>query len=177
MIRRSLLVATFPIMLLCLLAAERITTILLAYFPDSADLWQAWSILHSSFGEFWRFVEQATANSFGLQLALIVSVIVLLLLGSRARKWVALAFLANHASLILAGASMLAAAKPAISTLDFDTLPAATLSMSYSLSTLQISVVIVGAASCMLCHVAFWLNARHRTTPIELRIRLLQAGL
>jgi hypothetical protein len=175
--RRCLLVATFPIILLCLLAAERIATILLAYFPFKAEIWHGWSLLHSAFGEFWRVVGPTTGDSFGLQLILVGICIVLSLLASRTRRWVTFGFLANHAALILAGASTLAAARPALSMVDFDTLPEASLKITSSFSPLQISILTIGVTSCAFCHLVFWLEARHRRAPIELQIRLLQAGL
>ena len=177
--RPSILLAIFPMFLIGLTAAERITTLLLDENPASPGLWWTWLVLHSTFGSFWYLVDLLLGASIVHQLLGLTVIASLVVMAAAARKWATFSFVSNHVALAAAIIPIAVASNSSVSSLDFEYLNLTewAFSSASQMTGIQIVLLTAGTVSCLLCHLFFWIEARRRQAPIVLRIRELQQNL
>lgn len=173
-----ILLTAFPLLLIGTMAAERLALLSLAAHLDSPALWNAWLTLYGTCGRVWQALDAIIGSEVSVQFLALLLVAVLVLCSARTRRWAQCSFLINHVALILVFAMFAVGDMASVSSLAMVPSPGhLAITWISQFSSIQIAMLAGGAASCLLCHAAFWLNVRERSAPVSLQIRVLQQNL
>ena len=174
-----LVLAIFPLTLVGVMAAERSALLWLGANPDSPAAWEAWLALNSTFGRVWQALATAFGASVPMHLFGLLIVATIVLLAAKSRRWPIYSFLGNHAALIVAITSSLLGTQARVSSLDTEFLSPSYWAVSWAsqLSSIQLTVFMVGAMSCLFCHLAVLRSLKARHAPISLQLKMLQQNL
>ena len=147
----------FPLLVLGLMAAERLATFLLGLAPSSAALWQASLELRAIFRGSAAWLEFGSGGVMALQLCALVALAALLTLAMGTRRWATLSFLVNHMALLFVATAAVLASGSRIASSDGSFLASSgwLLSGSIGLDALQYAVLALGLAGCAACHWLF----------------------
>jgi hypothetical protein len=169
----------FPLTLVGVMAAERFALLSLGASPDSPAAWNLWLNLHETSGRLWQALEAVFGGSVAAHLLGLAIVVAVIFLAANSRRWPAYSFLANHAALTAAIAMALLGSQARVSSLatEFPWPGSWAMTWVYQFSSIQLLILAGGLASCVLCHVAFLLNAQARLRPVSVQIRMLQQNL
>ena len=174
-----LVLAIFPVTLVGVMAAERSALLWLGANPGSPAAWEAWLALHSTFGRVWQALATALGGSAPTHLFGLLIVAAVVLLAAKSRRWSTYSFLGNHAALTVAITSSLLSTQARVSSLDTEFLSPSYWAMNWAsqLSSIQLTMFMLGAMSCLLCHVAVLRSLKARHAPISLQLKMLQQNL
>jgi hypothetical protein len=169
----------FPLTLVGIMAAERSALLWLGANPGNPAAWEAWLGLHSTFGRVWHALATALGEAAPTHLLGLLVVAAVVLLATKSRRWPTYSFLGNHAALIVAMASSLLGAQATVSSLDTEFLSPSYWAVSWvsQLSSIQLTMFMVGTMSCLFCHVAVLRSLKARYAPISLQLKMLQQNL
>lgn len=159
---RSIYMAAFPVGLLMLLAAERLTSFALGFFPSNSALW----ITSMELRVFTRDLSNAFAVACGQSMILqigLLATIALLCIRIAGLHMPKTNFLVNHLALFVVAAATLLTGEQVISAAASPV--EIIFNAAYTISTVKITwlhltVMAAGLAGCLHCHVAFVRNAR-----------------
>jgi hypothetical protein len=169
----------FPLTLVGMMAAERFALLSLGASPDSPAAWNIWLNLHGTSGRLWQAFEAVLGGSVAAHLLALVIAAVVVFLAANSRRWPTYSFLTNHAALIAAIAMAILGSQARVSSIamEFPWPGHWAMPWVYQFSSVQLLMLAGGVASCLLCHVAFLLNAHARSAPVSLQVRMLQQNL
>lgn len=169
----------FPILLLGLLAAERVATFLLGMHPSNMALWAASMELRSLCRVISNWLELAAGGSLLLQGAMIAALAAAICLSAMTRRGAAVSFVVNHGALLLVGAATMLANGADFASSD-PTMIAPLSFIPYQrlhVGWLHGMVFAIGLLGCLSCHVAYLAQARRRERAVTDRLRELALGL
>lgn len=146
------------------MAAERLALLWLGVDPASPLAWEFWLHAHTAFGRFWQTLEPivgSSAHSHILALLLVMMAVVLIVSTRRSPTYL---FLGNHAALIAAIASSLLGTQAQVSSVAAGYASSGIWAVTSvaQFSPVQILILLGGAASCLLCHIAVLRHLRER---------------
>ena len=175
--RKPLLLFAFPFLILAILAGERMATFLLGTYPASPTAWWIWLELRPLSAMLWQQVDVYLGGSMAVDAAILAAASIVCWIATQTRRS-AFFFLANHIALLFAGLIMANGSHSETAS----TIAAFTSSgFAYSLAvdfTLKNSLVLLlGAAACAYCHIAFLAEARARSDARTIRCLALQRDL
>ncbi|AZO71724.1 MULTISPECIES: hypothetical protein [unclassified Mesorhizobium] len=178
MTRKPILMFAFPALMLFLLAAERIATFLLGFYPASPAMWQAWLELRPYSTMFWQQVNFYLGGSIALDTAIILVASAACWMACQAKRSAGF-FLANHVALLFAGLMIAAGShsETASTIASFTAERGFQFSLMIDFSLKNSLVLCLGLAACVYCHVAFLREARQRADARAGRILALQRDL
>ncbi|TJW72037.1 MAG: hypothetical protein E5V92_32975 [Mesorhizobium sp.] len=178
MTRKPILMFAFPALMLFLLAAERIATFLLGFYPASPAMWQAWLELRPYSTMFWQQVNFYLGGSIALDTAIILVASAACWMACQAKRSAGF-FLANHVALLFAGLMIAAGShsETASTIASFTAERGFQFSLMIDFSLKNSVVLCLGLAACVYCHVAFLREARQRADARAGRILALQRDL
>jgi hypothetical protein len=171
--RQNLLLSVFPVTLLGLMGAERLTTFLLGTYPSEPALWRAWLELRAIFRPL-SLALDAVVTSLALQVCIMAMVAGVVLIAAFSRKHLAIGFLLNHAALIVAAISISLGGDRRVASSGFVDANSE-FSLVLQFSPLAMTLIAAGIAACAYCHLAYLAEARK--TPARLRIAELQRAI
>jgi hypothetical protein len=170
--RSKHLAAAFPIGILALMAAERVVTFLVGQFPSVPAFWALSMELRWLF----RFTTGPLADlglhSISLQIAIVGLLGMSMVLIMRARSWASGAFMVNHMTLLLIGASVLLGTGSTIASAAGSPLEQGQwlLLRSFELSAFEYCLLVVGLAGCASCHYLFLSQRSERDRAVALAL-------
>lgn len=178
MMRKPILLFTFPALMLLLLAAERMAALLLGFYPASPAVWHAWLELRPYSTMFWQQAHVYLGGSMAVDAAILVFAAGACWMICQAKRSAGF-FLANHAALIFAGLMIMAGShSETASTIASFTAPRGMqFSLAIDFSWSNSLLLCIGLAACAYCHVAFLREARQRAEARSVRMLGLQRDL
>jgi len=173
--RKPILLFAFPALMLLILAGERAATFLLGTYPASPAMWRIWLELRPLATMFWQQVDLYLGASIALDAAMLASASMICWMACRARGPAAF-FLANHVALLFAGLMIVAGSQSeTASTIAGFTAPSGiSFSLAIDFTVKNSLVLMLGAAACAYCHVAFLSEARQRAEGRAICVLALQ---
>jgi hypothetical protein len=169
----------FPILLLGLLAAERIATFLLGMHPSSTALWAASMELRSLCRVISNWLELVAGGSLVLQVMVIVAIAAAICLCAVTRRGAAVSFVVNHGTLLLFGAATMLANGADFASSDPTIIAPLSFIPLHGLHVgwLHGAVFAMGVLGCLSCHAAYLAQARRKERVVADRLRELALGL
>ncbi|MER8395518.1 hypothetical protein NKH10_27255 [Mesorhizobium sp. M1340] len=177
--RKPILLFAFPALMLLVLAAERGATFLLGVYPASSTMWRIWLELRPLATMFWQQVDLYLGGSMPLDGLVLAAAAALCWMACQARRSAAFYFLANHLALLFAGLMMAVSghSETASTIAAFTALRGAQFSLVLDFTWENSLVMLLGAAACAYCHLAFLHETRRRSEALATRILALQLDL
>ncbi|TPN89366.1 hypothetical protein FJ987_24325 [Mesorhizobium sp. CU2] len=178
MTRKPILLFAFPALVLLLLAAERVASMLLGFYPASPAVWHAWLELRPFSTTFWQQVHAYLGGSLAIDAAILVFAAGACWMVCQARRSAGF-FLANHAAMMFAGLMMALSshAETASTIAAFTMSPRLQFSVMVDFNLQNCLVLCLGLAACAYCHVTFLREAKARAETRAVRMLALQRDL
>ncbi|BCH25198.1 hypothetical protein [Mesorhizobium sp. L-8-3] len=177
MLRRKVLAAGFPILVLGLFMTERVVSYLLGIHPSAPPLWAASFELRALFRDSANWLDTVTGHSLVLQFVSIFGLAALIALATGMRQWRPVSFLINHATLLLLAAMLVVGSGASVASSDSALAAGSYLLQGSQLGAIPVLVLSLGLIACAWCHLVVLTGARRREQPMSTAIRELAFDL